>query len=972
MINMWTLKGIRVVRGPDWELADDEGEDCVGTIIQVDYNEEQVTVIWDDGREEQYPCTEDKHPLLILDNAPTGVSHKDVHCTVCRTLEIVGMRWVCLQCVEVNLCWICYMAEKHNTDHDFGRVTLPYSPIVKVGRRKASKDTCKKCRGLYPKARVKRGQHWKWGDSNGSQEDRGIIQDVCDWGSHGYRGAVRVCWEKKNHTMECYRVGGDGKVDLRAVKVAEGNLYYPNHLPYLDLENLVSIDYRIGDKVQINLNASELRAVQSSSDPGWQEKITSCVNNTGTVTDIPSPSQVRVQYQNGQGFLFQKIVLTKVHQLEVGDLVRVMRDKTTALHFQKGHGGWSKNQDLTLGRLGRVVHIDDDGDVSVTVADGQYLFSPVCLEVVDPNSLLAREKVPSVPNNLHSLKLFEFGETLSSRSASKSQLTSIVKAAAKGDVNVVKEMLKTDKEKVNAVENGVTSLQVASHKGHEKMVKFLLERGGDINKPDEEGNTPLHFAVHGKKNAIIKLLLEHKADPSLQNNSGQTAIHLAIAKEQDETVKALVLASCDVHVKDSNGDTAVHTVIRTRKEKLLHAVLRSHRVDFQTKNAEGYNMLQWAVYKNFKGAVEVILMRCSHCISELVSRRLASNCFTALHLAALYNYRDCAQLLITKGDMELDLIDHMQQTPLHISAEQGHLQMVELLLEFDIKINLQDKNGNSPLHLVQMKNSHIQEQAKGLQSRNSFIQIACLLVEHGAELEIKNGKGQTPLDFTCPQSCLYLKRISKAAKEKLAMKSGSSVSLPLHWSNMENKNCKLVSLDCQKPEERAEFSTVSSMIENGLSNAVVKEVIRVQNEYLWQIYSVTKNKFIKKYGRGNENEIKLLHGTKPENVFKICDENFDFKIAGENLSPMYGKGVYFAMEASLSDHYSPRDEKDGLKYVLMARVLAGKMATGSPELRKPPADFDCTVDYPSKPRIYCVFDYNQLYPEYIIKYKTSL
>ena len=36
----------------------------------------------------------------------------------------------------------------------------------------------------------------------------------------------------------------------------------------------------------------------------------------------------------------------QVHQLEVGDLVRVMKDKTTALHFQKGHGGWSKNQDL--------------------------------------------------------------------------------------------------------------------------------------------------------------------------------------------------------------------------------------------------------------------------------------------------------------------------------------------------------------------------------------------------------------------------------------------------------------------------------------------------------------------------------------------------------------------------------------------------------------------------------------------------
>ena len=44
----------------------------------------------------------------------------------------------------------------------------------------------------------------------------------------------------------------------------------------------------------------------------------------------------------------------------------------------------------------------------------------------------------------------------------------------------------------------------------------------------------------------------------------------------------------------------------------------------------------------------------------------------------------------------------------------------------DIKINLQDKNGNSPLHLVQMKNSHIQEQV--ILSSKSFVKTYRALV----------------------------------------------------------------------------------------------------------------------------------------------------------------------------------------------------------------------------------------------------
>lgn len=943
------------------------GDGIVGTITEVNYNEETITVFWDDGGEAVYPCTEGNHCVKILDNAPTGVSHRGISCTGCKESEIAGMRWVCLQCQEVNMCSICYMSRKHNTEHEFGRVTHPDSSIIKVGKRKTS--SCVKCRGFFPGAKVKRGPHWKWGNSNGGEEAQGVVRDICDWGPRGYRGAVRVCWENKKRTVEQYRVGGDGEVDLTAVKTADGPTYYPDHLPYVDLEHVAPCEYRIGDKVQINLSTSELRVLQLSSSCGWQDQMASCIDNIGTITHISSASQSRVHYQNGQVFHFEKIVLTKVHRLEGGDLVRVMRDRSIALQLQQGHGGWLQNQDTTLGQLGRVVHIDGDGDVSVKFGDSQYLFSPVCLDVVDPNSLSAMARVPSIPNNLHSLRLFDL--TQPKQAEFLPPITSIVKAASKGNIEIVKEILNNNKDKVDEVENGASCLQVASHRGHEKMVKLLLERGGNINIADKDGNTPLHFAVQGKKTAVIKLLLEHNANVSLLNSSGQTAIHLAIAKEQKESIKALVLASCDVHVKDGNGDTAVHAAISTRQEALLHAVLRTHRVNFQTENTAGYDMLQWAVYKNFKSAVEVILTRCSHCLPELVSRQIVISGYSALHLAAYNNYRECAHLLITKGEMKLDLVDDQLQTPLHISAKEGHLPMVELLLEFDLTVNAQDKDGNSPLHLVQMKNSQLQKRKPNSEKTHCYVQIACLLVENGAELNLENQQGKTPLDFTCQQSRLYLERISKAAKEKRAANSGGGLFLPLHWSEMGSRGYELVCLNRDSLEEKAEFTSVSAMIVNGLPNAEVTEIIRVQNEYLWQLYSVTKAKFTKKYGRGNENEVKLLHGTKSDNIFKICQENFDFKVAGENLSPMYGKGVYFAAESSLSDHYCSEKERDGLKYMLMARVLAGKMGCGSPELRRPPDDCDCAVDSPSKPRIFCVFDYNQLYPEYVIKYKIK-
>ena len=72
--------GLRVVRGDDWQSADqDGGEGGVGTVVEVGGHygsknpEKTVIVVWDTGARAKYRAGyEEKYDLLVLDNAPAG------------------------------------------------------------------------------------------------------------------------------------------------------------------------------------------------------------------------------------------------------------------------------------------------------------------------------------------------------------------------------------------------------------------------------------------------------------------------------------------------------------------------------------------------------------------------------------------------------------------------------------------------------------------------------------------------------------------------------------------------------------------------------------------------------------------------------------------------------------------------------------------------------------------------------------
>ena len=106
----------------------------------------------------------------------------------------------------------------------------------------------------------------------------------------------------------------------------------------------------------------------------------------------------------------------------------------------------------------------------------------------------------------------------------------------------------------------------------------------------------------------------------------------------------------------------------------------------------------------------------------------------------------------------------------------------------------------------------------------------------------------------------------------------------------------------------------------------------------------------------------------------------------------YLKGTYFARDASYSSRFCKEDMKHGDtfqihgvnlqphlhrpdKVMFLARVLTGDYINGDSKYMRPPSKdgsfvnlYDSCVDNTWNPKIFVIFDANQIYPEYLIEF----
>ncbi|XP_062977503.1 protein mono-ADP-ribosyltransferase TIPARP-like [Elgaria multicarinata webbii] len=151
--------------------------------------------------------------------------------------------------------------------------------------------------------------------------------------------------------------------------------------------------------------------------------------------------------------------------------------------------------------------------------------------------------------------------------------------------------------------------------------------------------------------------------------------------------------------------------------------------------------------------------------------------------------------------------------------------------------------------------------------------------------------------------------------------------------------------------------------------ALVLAIYRIRNDHLWQAYM--RQKKLMSLARSAEDQLflerHLFHGTGAAQVKSICTSNFNPRFAGLHAAA-FGKGIYFASDASYS-HWYASEAKDNMRHMFLTKVLTGYWKKGRPRLKQPPVSYDSCTNCRSDPDIFVVFKSCQCYPYFLIRYK---
>ena len=118
-----------------------------------------------------------------------------------------------------------------------------------------------------------------------------------------------------------------------------------------------------------------------------------------------------------------------------------------------------------------------------------------------------------------------------------------------------------------------------------------------------------------------------------------------------------------------------------------------------------------------------------------------------LHVSAEQGHTDVVQELLKAKAIIDQKSGQSYTTALHFASQNGQLPVMELLLNERASVDLDNSYGNSPLHTC---------------CRQGSISGALLLLERGASVTKFNRKGSSPLHFLCYDESPDSKKVSLA------------------------------------------------------------------------------------------------------------------------------------------------------------------------------------------------------------------
>ncbi len=228
-----------------------------------------------------------------------------------------------------------------------------------------------------------------------------------------------------------------------------------------------------------------------------------------------------------------------------------------------------------------------------------------------------------------------------------------------------------------------TSLHATTDEGRLQHVKQLLAQGVNIDAIDDSGRTALHFAAWQGCEKVVELLIEERANVSIVGPAGLQALHLATLKGHAGVANLLLSAGADVEAVCQIGPLIGNRVLH------LAAMVGSRGT----------------------GAMMILLLKNGH-----------------------------------RYGADIQALNNSGQTALHLAAEAGCAEAVELLLNRGVNVNVIDTFGQTALQLAPVNSEAAQILQRWIEAANNGPASQKMAI-HGQESPKNMGGAESPRDL---------------------------------------------------------------------------------------------------------------------------------------------------------------------------------------------------------------------------------
>jgi uncharacterized protein len=253
-------------------------------------------------------------------------------------------------------------------------------------------------------------------------------------------------------------------------------------------------------------------------------------------------------------------------------------------------------------------------------------------------------------------------------------------------------------------------------------VRALLAQKADVNEAQPDGATALIWAARANDAELVDLLLAAGANVNAASREGVTALSQASQNGSAAVIEKLLRAGADVNGTFlSTGETALMEASRTGNVEVIKTLL-DHGANVNAKESlRGTTALMWAAAEGHADAIRV-----------LIERGAAADAQSKQDKAIAYG---------TAGP-GAKIPEDLQSgglTPLIFAVREGSFESVKALVDakaenprapWAANVNHTSGDGSSPLLVAVL---------------NGRYDIARYLIEKGANVNLANQKGWTPL-----------------------------------------------------------------------------------------------------------------------------------------------------------------------------------------------------------------------------------